>query len=43
MRLSLVTALVIAAAAAPGAARDRDAVPAATPTGPARTCVPISQ
>jgi len=42
MRLSLAAALVLAAAA-PGSARERDAVPAATPTGPARSCVPISQ
>jgi hypothetical protein len=43
MRASLWAAIALAAAAAPGAARDLDAVPAATPTGPARTCVPLSQ
>jgi hypothetical protein len=43
MRASLWAALALAAVAAPGAARDRNAVPAATPTGPARTCVPITQ
>jgi hypothetical protein len=43
MRVSLWAALALAAAAAPGAARDRNAVPAATPTGPAQTCVPITQ
>ncbi|SEK54142.1 hypothetical protein SAMN05216382_0609 [Sphingomonas palmae] len=29
--------------AAPGAAHDRNTVPEATPTGPARNCVPITQ
>lgn len=42
MRLPVLAALALAAAAAPGAARDRNAVPEATPTGPARTCLPIS-
>ena len=43
MRASLWIGIVFAAAAAPGAARDLNAVPAATPTGPARTCVPITE
>lgn len=36
-------ACLLALVAAPGAARDRDAVPSAIPTGPARNCVPITQ
>jgi hypothetical protein len=43
MRASLWAAVALTAVAAPGAARDRNAVPEATPTGPAQTCVPISQ
>ena len=43
MRASLWMGLAFAAAAAPGAARDLNAVPAAVATGPARTCVPLSQ
>lgn len=43
MRASLWAAIALAAAAAPGAARDLNAVPAATLTGPAQTCVPLSQ
>jgi hypothetical protein len=40
MRILLpLSALLLAAA--PGAARDRNAVPAATPTGAAQTCVPL--
>lgn len=42
MRILFPAALAIAALAAPGAARDRNAVPAATPAGEARTCIPIS-
>lgn len=42
MRPALIAALALAAIAAPGAARERP-VPAATPTGPAKNCVPISQ
>ena len=37
-------AFVIAAAAAPGTAQDRNAVPVAVPTGePARSCLPVQQ
>ena len=43
MRASLWAAIALTAAAAPGAARDLDAVPDATPTGPARSCVPLTQ
>ena len=43
MRLPVLAACCLAALAAPTAARDRNAVPAATPTGPARNCVPITQ
>ena len=40
----LVPALLLAAvAAAPSGARDRNAVPAATPTGKPVSCVPITQ
>ncbi|WP_375286014.1 hypothetical protein [Sphingomonas sp.] len=40
MRILLpITALLLAAA--PGAARDRNAVPAATPTGEPQTCIPL--
>ncbi|OWK33256.1 hypothetical protein [Sphingomonas dokdonensis] len=41
MRILFPAALAIAAVAAPGAARDRNAVPAATPTGKAESCIPI--
>lgn len=41
MRILFPIALVIAAVAAPGAARDRNAVPAATPDGKPLNCVPI--
>ena len=43
MRHALLAALALAAVAAPGAARDRNAVPVATANGPARTCVPINR
>lgn len=43
MRPSLLAAIALAAAAAPGAARDLNAVPDAVPTGPARSCVPLTQ
>ncbi|MBW6522534.1 hypothetical protein KZ810_03410 [Sphingomonas sp. RHCKR47] len=43
MRFAVLAACCVAAATAPVTARDRDAVPAATPTGPARNCVPITQ
>ena len=43
MRFPILAALALAALAAPGAARDRNLVPTATPTGPARSCVPINQ
>lgn len=42
MRTLFPLALAIAALAAPGAARDRNAVPAATPAGEAQSCIPIS-
>jgi hypothetical protein len=38
----LLAALVIAAFAAPSVARDRNQVPEATPTGPAKSCIPLS-
>ena len=41
MKPLLPARLVMLAVAAPSSARDRDTVPAATPTGPARDCVPI--
>ena len=42
MRIALiVTALALAAT--PGAARDRNRVPVATPAGPAVSCVPLRQ
>lgn len=40
---ALLAACTLIAVAAPGAARDRNAVPTATPNGEARSCVPISQ
>jgi hypothetical protein len=40
MRKTLLALLVIAAAA-PGAARDRDQLPMATPVGKAETCIPL--
>ena len=42
MRILFPVALAIATLAAPGAARDRNAVPAATPAGAPQTCIPIS-
>lgn len=41
MRLLFPTALIFAALAAPGAARDRNAVPAATAVGKPQSCIPI--
>lgn len=41
MRILFPLALLTAALAAPGAARDRKAVPAATPSGKAQSCIPI--
>ena len=41
-RIPLIAACALAAAA-PGAARDRNAVPEATPAGKPVTCIPISQ
>ena len=41
MKLLLPALLVTLAVAAPSSARDRNAVPDATFTGPARDCVPI--
>ena len=43
MRLPVLAACCLIAVAAPGAARDRNAVPAATPAGEPRNCVPITQ
>lgn len=41
MRIMFPIALAIVAIAAPGSARDRNAVPAATPTGKPQSCIPI--
>ncbi|MFN3520087.1 MAG: hypothetical protein ACK4YT_11595 [Sphingomonas sp.] len=41
MRLLFPAALALAVAAAPGAARDRNAVPAATPAGKLQSCIPL--
>ena len=41
MRILFPTALAIAALAAPGSARDRNAVPAATITGKPQSCIPL--
>jgi hypothetical protein len=41
MRILFPLALVTAALASPGAARDRNVVPAATPSGAAQSCIPI--
>lgn len=41
--IPLIAACALVALAAPGAARDRNAVPAAIPDGEARSCVPITQ
>jgi hypothetical protein len=41
MRTLFLAAIGIAIVAAPGAARDRNAVPAATPSGKALSCIPI--
>ncbi|MCC2979400.1 MULTISPECIES: hypothetical protein [unclassified Sphingomonas] len=41
MRILFPIALTIATVAAPGAARDRNAVPAATPAGEPQSCIPI--
>ena len=43
MRLPVLAACCLIAVAAPGAARDRNVVPAATPAGEPRNCVPITQ
>jgi hypothetical protein len=43
MRTPVLLALAIAAAAAPGAARDRNMVPDATPDGKPQSCIPITQ
>ncbi|MFT3976143.1 MAG: hypothetical protein QM688_03370 [Sphingomonas bacterium] len=42
MRILLPAAIAFAAIASPGAARDLNAVPAATPDGKAQSCVPIT-
>ncbi|WP_298670815.1 hypothetical protein [uncultured Sphingomonas sp.] len=41
MRILLPAAIAIAALAAPGAARERNEVPVATPDGKPQSCVPI--
>ena len=41
MRILFPAALAIALVSAPGAARDRNAVPAATPAGEPLNCIPI--
>jgi hypothetical protein len=41
MRILFPLALATALLTAPGAARDRDAVPAATPAGKPQSCIPI--
>jgi hypothetical protein len=41
MRILFPLALTLAAVAAPGAARDRNAVPVATPTGKPQSCIPL--
>ena len=43
MRLPVPAALLVAAIAAPGAARDRTEVPAASPAGKPLSCIPITQ
>ena len=43
MRLPVLAACCLIAVAAPSAARDRNAVPPATPNGAPRNCVPITQ
>ena len=42
MRILLPAAIAIAVIAAPGAARDRNEVPEATPDGKAQSCVSIT-
>ena len=42
MRVPVLAALLIALAAAPGAARDRNMVPEAVPNGKPETCIPIT-
>lgn len=41
MRILFPMAIVVAALAAPGSARDRNAVPVATPAGEPQNCIPI--
>ncbi|NJR78629.1 hypothetical protein [Sphingomonas corticis] len=41
MTARILAALLLASVSTPGAARDRNAVPAATPVGKPLTCVPI--
>lgn len=41
MRVPILAALALAAVASPGAARDRDEIPAATLDGEPRNCVPL--
>lgn len=41
MRILFPIALAIATLAAPGGARDRNAVPVATPAGEPQTCIPL--
>lgn len=41
MRIPALAALALAAAASPGAARDRNEIPAATPVGKPQSCIPL--
>jgi len=41
MRVPILAALALAAVASPGAARNRDEIPVATPDGEPRNCVPL--
>ncbi|WP_085811082.1 hypothetical protein [Sphingomonas sp. TZW2008] len=41
MRMLFPLAIAVAIIAAPGAARDRNAIPAATPVGKPQNCIPI--
>lgn len=40
---ALIAPVLVWAAAGPGSARDRSAIPEAIPTGPTRNCVPLNQ
>jgi hypothetical protein len=41
MRIPVLAAVAVAAIASPGAARDRNEIPAATPVGKAESCIPL--